>query len=50
MTVEEFIDELMKIGDKSKEVKFNIKIEDNYSYEKVAKEIREQSDVIIYNW
>lgn len=50
MTVEELINELMRIGDKSKEVKFNIKIEDDYSYEKEVKEVREQSDVIIYNW
>ncbi len=50
MTVEDLINELMKVGDKMKEVKLNIKIEDDYSYEKVASDVREQSDVIIYNW
>lgn len=50
MTVEDLINELMKVSDKMKEVKFNIKIEDDYSYDNVAKDVREQSDVIIYNW
>lgn len=50
MTVEDLINELMKVSDKMKEVKFNIKIEDDYSYENVAKDVQEQSDVIIYNW
>lgn len=50
MTVEDLINELMKVSNKMKEVKFNIKIEDDYSYDNVVKDVREQSDVIIYNW
>lgn len=50
MTGVDLINELLKVDDKLKVVKFNIKIEDDYSYDKEVKEVREQSDVIIYNW
>lgn len=52
MTVEELINELIEVDDKQKDVKINIRLnDDDESYEiKIVDVIEQQTSVYIYNW
>lgn len=52
MTVEELINKLVEVDDKQKDVKINIRLnDDGESYEiKIVDVIEQQTDVYIYNW
>lgn len=51
MTVEELIKELIEVDDKQKDVKLNIRLNDDESYEiKIVDVMDQQTGVYIYNW
>lgn len=52
MTVEELINELIEVDDKQKDVKINIRLnDDDESYEiKIVDVVDQQNGVYIYNW
>nr|DAH58046.1 MAG TPA: hypothetical protein [Caudoviricetes sp.] len=52
MTVEELINELIEVYDKQKDVKINIRLnDDDESYEiKIVDVMEQQTGVYIYNW